>query len=121
MKKQLIIFFQLLPVIVSFLLIGAHYLRSGNHVMVALSLVLPAGLFIRHPLPARLVQLALFLSAVEWGRTAFILVSVRSEAGLDWNRLVIILGTVVFFTFASIFLFFLKPLKDRYRLGTNQA
>ena len=116
MKKHIVPFFQLIPVIISMLLIGAHFLRSENLVFTAVSLILLFGLFIRHPLPARILQLALFLSTVEWVRTAFILTSVRLDAGLAWTRLAFILGAVACFSFASIFVFFSKTLKERYSL-----
>ena len=116
MNKHIVTFFQLIPVIISMLLIGAHFLRSGNIVFTAASLILLFGLFIRHPFPARILQLALFFSTVEWIRTAFILTSARLDAGLAWTRLAFILGAVTFFSFASIFVFLSKTLGERYSL-----
>ena len=116
MKKHLVVFFQLVPVILSSLFIGAHFLRAGNLVLVAISVVLPCCLFIRHPLTARLMQLALLLSTIEWVHVGLILTSSRSDAGLPWGRLAIILGAVALLSFASIFVFYAKALKDRYNL-----
>jgi len=116
MKKHLVVFFQLVPVILSILFIGAHFLRAGNSVLVAISLVLLCCLFIRHPLTVRLMQLALFLSTIEWVHIGLILTSARSDAGLPWGRLAIILGVVALLSFASIFVFYTKALKNRYNL-----
>jgi hypothetical protein len=116
MNKHIVIICQLIPVIISMVLIGAHFLRSGNLIFVAVSLLMLFGLFIRHPLSARLMQSALFLSTAEWVRTVFVLISIRSNAGLSWTRLSWILGAVAFVSFASIFVFYSKTLKDRYRL-----
>jgi hypothetical protein len=116
MKKPIVMFCQLIPVIISMLLIGAHFFRSGNHLFVAACLLLLSGLFIRHPISARIMQLALFLSAAEWVRTAFVLISIRSNVGLSWTRLALILGLVAIFSLSSIFVFSTKTLKDRYRL-----
>ena len=116
MNKHILIFCQLIPVIISMLLIGAHFLRSGNLLFVAVSLLLIFGLFIRHPLSARIMQSALFLSTAEWVRTVFVLISIRSNVGLSWTRLALILGAVAFISFASMFVFYSKTLRNRYRL-----
>lgn len=36
--------------------------------------------------------------------------------GLSWTKLAWILGAVAFISFASMFVFYSKTLKDRYRL-----
>ncbi len=117
MRKHLGTFLRLLPVIVSMLLIGAHFLRSGNLFLVALCLVLPLVLLVRHPLAARLLQLALLLAAVEWMRAAFVFVAARAAAGLPWVRLACILGAVAGLSAAAVFVFYCRALKERYRLG----
>lgn len=116
MRKNLGTFLWLLPVIVSMLLIGAHFLRSGSLVLVAVSLMLLLVLLIRHPLAARLLQLALLLATVEWVRTAFVFIMARAAAGLPWVRLAWILGAVAGVSAAAIFVFCSKTLKERYRL-----
>ncbi len=116
MKKCLIAFAQLIPVIISALLTGAHFLRAGNHIFVIVCFVLPFGLFIRHPLSARVVQIALLLATMEWIRTTFSLIAARSEMGLSWTRLAFILGTVACFTFLSALVFFTRTLRERYKL-----
>lgn len=107
---------QLTPVVISFLLMGAHFLRSGHLFFVALSFVFIGLLFVKRPLIARLVQVILVLATVEWIYTAFVFASLRMENGLPWIRLVIILGGVALFTLASAGVFFLKTQKERYSL-----
>ena len=119
MKKHFITLFQLIPMIISALLIAAHFLRVNNLILVIVSLLLPLGLLVRHPLPARIVQGALVLATIEWLRTIFVFVSLRSKIGLPWTRLTIILGAVACFTFASALVFFSKALKERYGLAKN--
>ncbi len=116
MKKHLIAVLQLIPVFISMLLITAHFLRAHNILLVVISLLLPFGLLIRHPLSARIMQGALVLTAIEWTRTIFIIASYRSDIGHPWTRLAIILGAVACFTLASALVFFSKTLKERYRL-----
>lgn len=107
---------KLLPVIVSFLLMGAHFLRGGHMFYVVLCVLFIGVLFVRRPLAARLVQAALVLATVEWIHTTFVFASVRIEQGQPYFRLVLILGGVVFFTLASTLVFFSKGLKERYSL-----
>ncbi len=116
MKKRLVIFFQLSPVLISALLIAAHFFRTNNMFLAIVSLLMPVCLLVRHPLSARIVQLSLTIAALEWLRTTYMLVLFRSEMGWPWARLVIILGAVVCFTFASALVFLSKRLKERYKL-----
>jgi hypothetical protein len=65
---------------------------------------------------ARLMQIVLIVTVLEWGRTAFVLVMEREDEGRPWMRLVIILGLVALFTAASLLVFLSKTLRRRYRL-----
>ncbi len=114
MKKVLLIMFQLMPVVFSALLIGAHFLRSQHYIFVAICLALPFVLIIRHSISVRIVQIGLLIAGIEWVRTIFVLASARADMGLPWTRLVIILGIVASFTFASALVFFTKTLKEIY-------
>ncbi len=107
---------QLLPVVVSLLLLGAHFLRSGNLVLVALALVLVGLLGVRRRWAARLVQVALVLGALEWARTLVVLVAWRSEAGRPVARLAVILGSVTLLTVLSALVFRTERLRRVYKL-----
>ena len=110
-------FITILPVIISALLIGAHFLRSMHYIVVISCMALPLVLIVRHPVSVRIVQAGLVLATIEWIRTTIVLASMRAEMGLPWMRLVIILGIVACFTFSSVFVFFTKTLKERYGLS----
>jgi uncharacterized membrane protein YgdD (TMEM256/DUF423 family) len=120
MKKHLITFFQLTPVIINMLLIAAHFMRANNSFLVIVCVALLTGLFVRAPLAARMMQGALVIAAIEWGRTIHALVSLRLEIGLPWVRLAVILGAVACFTMASGLVFFSGTLKERYRLDKRR-
>jgi hypothetical protein len=60
---------KLLPVIISFLLIAAHFYRSGQVIPAALSLAMLLLLFLRERWVVRMFQVALVLAAAEWLRT----------------------------------------------------
>jgi uncharacterized membrane protein len=116
MKKHIIAFIQLIPVIISMLLIAAHFLRANNIYLVAVCFILLLGLLVRAPLPAKVMQGTLVISTIEWIRTAYTIVSVRMQIGLPWTRLAVILGAVACFTLTSGLVFFSKTLKERYML-----
>lgn len=121
MKKRLVVFVQLLPAIVSLLVLGAHFLRSGSIILFFLTVALTFGLFIREPFMARVTQVALILATIEWGRYAIVFVSARMEAGQPWQRLAIIIGVVGLVSFASIFVFRTQAIKSMYHLDTDES
>lgn len=108
-----ILFFFL--VVLSLVVLGAHFLRDGNEAGVALSLAPIALLFVRKPWAARVVQLVLVLGAIEWTRTLYELVQVRSAQGMPATRMAIILGAVVVVTAASALLFETPAMKRIYK------
>lgn len=120
MKKALITLLQLFPVVISMLLIAAHFLRANNILFVAVILFLPLLLLVRHPLSARIIQAALVLAAIEWVRTLLMIVSVRERMGMPSTRLILILGAVACFTLLSALVFLSKTLKERYGISKQQ-
>lgn len=117
MKNRFKVLLNLTPAIISLLLIGAHFLRSGNFLVSILSLILIMALCVREPLVARTAQITLLLATAEWIHVAFTLVPVRMESGLPWTKLVIILGSVAALSVVSVFLFYSKSLKEMYHLS----
>ena len=108
---------KLLPVVFSFLLLAAHFLRAGLIPLVAIVLLLPFLLFIRQIWVARFMQITLVLGALEWLRTLLLLIDIRDEAGQPWTRLAIIIGLVAALTGFSSLIFQCKSLKVRYKLS----
>lgn len=98
-------------------MLGAHFLRAGNLILVALVLVLLGLLAVPRRWAARAVQVALVLGAVEWTRTLVQLAAWRLQTGQPFLRLVFILGVVAVLTGLSSLLFRTRRLRDRYRLG----
>ena len=126
MKKQnwplnLMNLVRLLPVILSFGLLAAHFSRANMFPLVVVSLVIPFLLLIRRAWVARGVQILLLLGAVEWIRAMFGYINVRKEIGEDWGRLAIILVTVALLTACSTLVFRGKSLKKRYHLEKQSA
>jgi hypothetical protein len=95
----------LAPVVISLLMLGAHFLRAGNAVLVGLVAVALALLGVRRRWAAWLVQVALMLGTVEWVRTLVTLAAQRSAAGQTFTRLVAILACVTLVTALSALVF----------------
>jgi hypothetical protein len=109
-----------LPIVLSLVVLGAHFLRYGSDIGVGASLLLVGLLFVRQAWVARLVQVALVLGAAEWLRTLYALAQWRAAQGESLTRMVVILGSVAAVTFCSALLFQSKTLKTIYRLGGDE-
>jgi hypothetical protein len=107
---------RLLPVLLSFGLLAAHFSRANLLPLVIISLALPFLLFIRKAWVARSIQVLLVLGAAEWIRAMFGYIEIRKSMGDDWGRLAIILVTVALLTACAGLVFRGKSLKLRYKL-----
>lgn len=92
---------RLLPVLISFLLVAAHFFRSGQMIFVALMLCMPLLLLVRRSWVPGVVQVVLLLAAAEWIRTLINIAQLRMQIGESWVRMAVILGAVALFTAAS--------------------
>ena len=86
-----------------------------------MTLIAIAILLIPRRWVAQLMRVVLVLAAMEWVRTAFVLVMEREDAGQPWLRMAMILGAVALFTAASTLVFISKNLRRRYRLDGTQS
>jgi hypothetical protein len=112
-------FVRLLPVLLAFLLLGAHFLRANLTWPAYACLVPPLLLLVRRPWVVRVIQVLLLAGALEWLRTTIVLVSSRRSAGESWTRLALILGAVVAFTLGSTLVFGSGALRKRYGPGQD--
>ena len=107
-------FLRLLPVVVSLLLIGAHFMRSGHVALAAISALMPVLLFLRARWIPPLFSALLALAACEWLRTLYFLAAMRIAWDQPWGRMALILGGVAAFTALSMLVFRTRKLKARY-------
>jgi hypothetical protein len=107
-------FFRLLPVVISLLLLGAHFYRAGLVVLTAACVLLPFLLLLRRSWIPRLFQVVLLIGALEWLRTLYVFASMRVAFEQPWGRLALILGGVALFTALSGLVFRTRRLKTRY-------
>ena len=112
---------RLVPVIVSLLLLGAHFYRAGHTVLTVSCIAMPLLLFLRQPWIPRLFQAILVLGALEWLRTLYVFASMRIAFEHPWTRLAVILGAVAVFTALSGWVFRSAGLRSRYRRDEGPA
>lgn len=112
MKKVLVY----VPIVLSLVVLGAHFMRYGNTLGMVAVVFLIGLLFVRQQWAARLVQIALVLGALEWMHTLYVTAQLRMAFGEPVTRLVFILGGVIAVTLASALFFQTKELKKIYRL-----
>ncbi len=105
-----------IPVILSFLLLAAHFSRANLSILIIPTLLLPFLLFIKKAWVARVTQIALVFGAFEWIRSIFEYVNVRQQFGEDWTKLAIILSGVALFTLLSALIFQSRSMKDLYNI-----
>lgn len=116
MKKVLVY----VPVVLSLIVLGAHFMRYGNAIGVIGALLLIALLTVRQPWVARTMQVVLIVGALEWVRTLYELAQVRAALGQPFTRMIVILGVVAAVTFCSALLFQTPILKRTYRLDRRE-
>jgi hypothetical protein len=105
---------RLLPVILSLLLLAAHFYRAGQLIISLLCIALPFLLFLRRAWVPPLFQALLVLGALEWLRALYGLAAMRMAFGEPWTRLAFILGAVALFTGLSGLVFRNRKLRVRY-------
>jgi hypothetical protein len=106
---------RLIPVILGFLLLGAHFYRAGLVPLTGLSVAFPLLLFIRKSWIPRLFQAVLLAGALEWLRSLYFFAAMRIAWDQPWTRLAVILGAVALLTALSGLVFNNKNLRRYYR------
>ena len=105
---------RLLPVVISFLLLTAHFLRAGQTIVTSVLLLILVLLFVKKYWVPWVMQIVLVFGAIEWIGTLVSVAQMRIEFDMPWTRMAIILGTVALFTLLSGLVFRGKALKQRY-------
>ncbi len=92
----------LLPALLSFLVLAAHFFRAGELGLVGVALAAPLLLLGRWRWAVRVLQGLLVLGAAEWIRTARALAEMRIAFHQDWLRMALILGGVAAFALVGV-------------------
>ncbi|MEJ2084585.1 MAG: hypothetical protein P8Y44_02765 [Acidobacteriota bacterium] len=96
------------------LLLAAHFLRWGNALLVAVTLILPCLLLIRRRWALRTVQVALACGAAIWLTATYRFIRMRIALGEPWGRLALILGAVIIVTLTAAVALDGTSIRDRY-------
>jgi hypothetical protein len=107
------------PVILSLLILSAHFYRAEIYLFSLTCIVFTFLLFIKRSWIARLIQLMLVLGSLEWIRTLYFFAEERKVMGEPWTRLVIILGGIALFTALSALIFQIRSMKEHYKIGNT--
>lgn len=95
---------RIILVILSALLLAAHFYRRGTAIVAAGCAVLPLVLFASGAWARRSLQVALLVGVIEWLRTLGSLARARAAAGEPWARMALILGCVALVTAVAAWL-----------------
>jgi len=115
------LFLQLVPVILSLVVLAAHFSRHGQPVLVYVSVAMIGLLAVPRLWAARLLQVVLLLGAAEWTRTMITLAQIRVEQGLPATRMAIILTAVALLTAASALVFRTRRARARFRAAAAEG
>ena len=108
-------FLRLIPLIIAFFLLGAHFLRSGHIILTGVSILAPLLLLIKKRWILFLMQWLAYSGAIVWMYTTFILVQQRLMAGSPWVRMLLILSGVTVLTLYAGYLLKSDVVKQRYK------
>jgi len=90
-------------VVLSLLVLAAHFLRAANLALLLVSLAMIALVGVRRTWSRRALQVVLTLGFLEWMRVLMVTTNRRLAAGEPWERLAMILGAVAVVTALSVF------------------
>ncbi len=105
---------RIIPLILAFIVLGAHFLRYGNLLMMAICLPIPFALFIKKRWALWGVQALTVVGALFWIKVAIDNLWVRLAAGVPWVRMVAILLAVSAFTLWAAWLLSRPAVAEKY-------
>ncbi|HEX9108205.1 MAG TPA: hypothetical protein VF832_13275 [Longimicrobiales bacterium] len=114
----------LLPVILSVLVLAAHFLRAGNLLALAGLLALVPLLALRRRWVALVARYTLWLGTGVWVYTAIFIAADHIGRGQPWQRASLIFGGVALLTLLSSLVFGFRRVRVFYQggeAGTGEA
>lgn len=105
----------LVPVVLVFLALAAHFFRAGDTGLTLLWAALPLLIAVPRRWAARSLQVLLGVGAVIWVRTGVLMLQARLAQGLPWGRMVAIMAVVAALTAGAATLFQSGRARARFR------
>ncbi|WP_394755699.1 hypothetical protein [Rhodoferax sp.] len=96
-------------------LMGAHFFRIGNWMLVGLSLAMPLLFCYKNRWSLILLQSAAYLASATWLATALELLQFRQQVNRPWALGFTILASVALFTLLAGALLNARCMRERYR------
>lgn len=96
------------------LLMAAHFLRAGQHALVALCLLTPGLFLLRRRLSLYLLQFAAYCASATWLAATLQLIQFRQQLGRPWTTGALILGAVTALTLLAGLLLNARCMRQRY-------
>lgn len=100
--------------VIAALLMGAHFLRAGNYLLVAMCVAMPLLFLYKKRWSLILLQIAAYCATASWLMAALELVQMRQQIGQSWTAAAIILGTVAVLTLVAGLLMNSRCMRERY-------
>ena len=101
-------------IVLAALLLGAHFLRESNFVLMAVCVAAPLLFLWKKRSSLIALQLMAYAAAATWTVVAFRLAEVRQQTGRSWTAAVVILGAVAMFTLVAGLLLNSRAISERY-------
>ncbi len=102
-------------IILSYILLSAHFLRDGEIALTLFYLFIPFLLFIKKRWSIIVVQIFTYGGVLVWFYTLYVLINVRMSLGIPWVRMAIILVAVIILTLISGLLLNSQVVKEKYK------
>lgn len=96
------------------LLLGAHFLRAGNWVLVLSCLAMPFAFLYRRKLSLVFLQAFAYGAAAIWLYTAWQLVQTRRSLDQNWTLAAVILGAVALYSLLAGLLLNSRVMRERF-------
>ena len=106
---------RIIPVVLAFLMLGAHFLREGNAPLVLVCFFVPFLLLFRKRWALAGVRLLTFLGVIVWLQSTIVLVQQRWAMGAPWGRMLLIMTAVAAFTLLAAYLLSSETVRKNYR------
>lgn len=103
----------------SYLVLGAHFMRSGENGLMVASIVLPLLLITKKKWILNIVVLVLAFASLEWFTTAYKLYQIRVAMQVPATRMLIIMCSVGIFTILSAALLYSNKVRNTYTAHKN--
>jgi hypothetical protein len=106
--------YRLIPLILSAVLLAAHFLRSFDLMPMLFCLAAPFLLLIKKRWVLRILQALTVVSALIWSYALYVIIQERIFEGRSWVASAVILGIVAAFSLFSGWLLNSPKIRDNY-------